>query len=141
MSDIFFPLIRACQAPRGGGGGLTLFGLVRRFTVLPARTIPARARAATRDMAISPAPVVSGNLGMLSDTAVYPSDPQLPKESHRHSFPYFLLFFIHRSFYQRIVRRGAGRNSWERVYPRTAVQPQFLEAQPPLSRPRNTGTE
>ena len=53
--------------------------------------------------------------------------------------------FLHRSinysykiFHQRIVRREAGRNSCERVYPRTEVLSQFPEAETPLSRSRNT---
>ena len=53
-------------------------------------------------------------------------------------FPHRFQITIHKSFYQRILRRGAGRNSWERVYHRTEVLPQFPEAQPPLSRSRNT---
>ena len=56
-------------------------------------------------------------------------------------FPYRFCNKIHKSFYQCIVRRGSGRNSWERVYPRTEVLPQFPEAQPPFSRSRNTRTD
>ena len=37
-------------------------------------------------------------------------------------FPHSFQFWIHKSFYQRIVRRGAGRNSWEREYPRTSAE-------------------
>ena len=39
------------------------------------------------------------------------------------------------------MRREEVRNSWERVYPRTEVLPQFPKAQPPLSRSRNTRTD
>ena len=56
-------------------------------------------------------------------------------------FPHGFCFWVHKSFYQRIVRRGAGRNSWERVYPRTEVLPQVPEAQPPLSWSQNTRTD
>ena len=38
------------------------------------------------------------------------------------------------------MRRGAGRNSWEWVYPQTEVLPQIPGGQPPLSRSRNTRT-
>ena len=34
-------------------------------------------------------------------------------------FPHRLFLNIHKFFHQRIVRRGVGRHSWERVYPRT----------------------
>ena len=44
----------------------------------PAGIIPAGARAATRDMAISLAPVALGDLRMLPNASVYLSDPQLP---------------------------------------------------------------
>ena len=67
--------------------------------------------------------------------------PSAPEGAPKSSFPTFLNFFSINLFYQRIVRRGAGRNSWERVYPRTEVLPQFPEAQPPLSRSRNTRTD
>ena len=56
-------------------------------------------------------------------------------------FPHRFFVSIHESFFQRIVRRGTGRNSWERVCPWTEVLPQFPEAQPPLSRSRKTRTD
>ena len=35
--------------------------------------------------------------------------------------PLFYLFGVHKHFYQHIMRTGAGRNSWDRIYPGTTV--------------------
>ena len=56
-------------------------------------------------------------------------------------FSHVRILKTHKTCYQRIVRRGAVRNSWERVYPRNEVLRQFPEAQPPLSWSRNTWTD
>ena len=67
--------------------------------------------------------------------------PSAPEEAPKSTSPTLLNLFSINIFYQRIVRRGAGMNSWGRVYPRTKFLPQFPEAQPPLSRSRNTRTD
>ena len=67
--------------------------------------------------------------------------PVASEEAPKSVFPTFVFFRSINFFLQRIVRRGAGRNSWERVYPQTEVLPQFPEAQPPLSRSWNTQTD
>ena len=54
---------------------------------------------------------------------------------------FLFLFHFLSFFHQRMLRRVAGRNSWDRVYPRTEVLPQFPEAQPSLSRSRNTRSD
>ena len=52
---------------------------MHRIPALPAAIIPATARAATRDMATSLAPVVPRNLGILPNAVIYLSNPPLSK--------------------------------------------------------------
>ena len=66
-----------CMSGAWVGGGCALLGFVCRVTTPPASMIPARARAATRDMVISLAPVAPSNLCILPNAAVYPCGPQL----------------------------------------------------------------
>ena len=63
------------------------------------------------------------------------------RRSTQIQFPHVRILKIHKTFYQRIARRGAVRNSWERVYPRTEVLPQFPEAQYRVSCSWNTRTD